>query len=328
VTAPSDADVGTPSVRLVPLTGEEFDRWSELSVAGFAADQVAAGVLAEPEATAYARGALADQLPDGLATPLQHLFAVRDDEDRGIGSLWLRVRPLSTEVEAFVLDIELSPEFRGRGLGRATMLAAQRSARDLGASVMRLNVFGHNARARRLYASLGFQVVRTAVARDLVPPSSPGSATGSGDGPALRLRPADAAEVASLRRLVETELAELQHTADVLPEVEAHAQAYAVAEEWAAALRSGAALVAEQDGRVVALVRLDDGAAGYRAQLLVVGGSGDEATPDEVMDVLDRLAEAAAVHGAVGVEATVHGAEPSVGDGGYLVTAQTMVKRW
>ncbi len=98
------------------------------------------------------------------------------------------MRPQSTEVEGYVFDVELLPAARGRGLGRATMLAAHDAARSLGATVMRLNVFGHNGTAMALYESLGYAVTaasmhrrlddlrprRTAVdLRDMTPRSTP-----------------------------------------------------------------------------------------------------------------------------------------------------------
>jgi hypothetical protein len=67
-------------------------------------------------------------------------------------------------VDAFLYDIELAPATRGRGLGRATMLAAEDAARELGADRIRLNVFGHNTAARRLYESLGYRPVVTMLA--------------------------------------------------------------------------------------------------------------------------------------------------------------------
>jgi len=67
-------------------------------------------------------------------------------------------RDLEAGVEAYVLDIGVEPAVRGRGLGRATMLAAERAARDLDATVARLTVLAHNTRARRLYDSLDYSV--------------------------------------------------------------------------------------------------------------------------------------------------------------------------
>jgi hypothetical protein len=73
--------------------------------------------------------------------------------------------------EAYLFDIELVPEARGRGLGRATMLAAEQTARSLGATRMGLNVFGHNTVAARLYDSLGYLVVGEVLTRPVEPPA-------------------------------------------------------------------------------------------------------------------------------------------------------------
>jgi ribosomal protein S18 acetylase RimI-like enzyme len=147
------------------MTWELFDPWSVHSRRGFVAQQVAAGLSAEPEATASAERLLARLLPDGLATPHHFFWTVHAVGDSGdgpsVGQLWLQVRPLPGEVEAYLFDVEIRPAARGRGLGRAAMLAAEGAARDLGATVMRLNVFGHNTAAIGLYGSLGYRVTGT-----------------------------------------------------------------------------------------------------------------------------------------------------------------------
>lgn len=152
------------------MTWDDFDPWSEHSVQGFAAQQVASGLHSEAEAVAYAREQLARLLPSGLATPLHLLWTVRETAagDAVVGWLWLRVRPLGSEVEAFVFDVEVVEQARGRGLGRAAMLAAEEAARDLGADVVRLNVFGHNTAARGLYESLGYVATSTTVTARLM----------------------------------------------------------------------------------------------------------------------------------------------------------------
>ena len=55
------------------------------------------------------------------------------------------------------MDIEIRPEFRRRGYGRAVMLLAEEVARTHGAEYLGLNVFGHNPNARALYESLGYE---------------------------------------------------------------------------------------------------------------------------------------------------------------------------
>ncbi|MGN6132519.1 MAG: GNAT family N-acetyltransferase [Nocardioidaceae bacterium] len=103
-----------------------------------------------------------------MSTPGHHLWELRepgDDGDALVGHLWLAVR----DRVGYLFDIELLPAARGRGLGRASMLAAQDAARSLGAEVLRLNVFGHNAVARHLYERLGYDVVSAVHTRVLEP---------------------------------------------------------------------------------------------------------------------------------------------------------------
>jgi ribosomal protein S18 acetylase RimI-like enzyme len=141
------------------MTAAELDRWSVHSAEGFVRQQVEAGLQPVADARRDAARMLADQLADGLDTVHQHVLRVRDTGTGGtVGSVWLRVRPGPGEVEGYLFDLELLPSARGRGLGRATLLAVHETARDLGATVMRVNVFGHNVPAIALYGSLGYEV--------------------------------------------------------------------------------------------------------------------------------------------------------------------------
>ena len=56
----------------------------------------------------------------------------------------------------FVYDIRIDEGQRGRGYGRAAMIAAEAEAARRGIDRMALNVFGGNKRARSLYHSLGY----------------------------------------------------------------------------------------------------------------------------------------------------------------------------
>lgn len=215
----------TPRVRLEPLTEPEFDAWAEHSRRGFAAQQVAAGLQPEAEARDAAERGFADLLPHGLATPLHHVFRVLGPEGGTVGHLWVRVRPLSGEVECYVYDVELLPEARGRGLGRATMLAAEEVARDLGATVMRLNVFGHNTPAIRLYESLGYAVA-SAVMRARVDDLPDGSS-----GPRVDLRLMTEQEYAVFRPHLEQDFGANIAAAGAMPEPEARRKAAADLDE-------------------------------------------------------------------------------------------------
>jgi ribosomal protein S18 acetylase RimI-like enzyme len=145
---------------------EEFTAWAERSRRGFVDQQVAAGVLPATAAAAYAEEQFARLLPEGLGTPGHHLWTVHAG-DAPVGHLWLWVQEHPDGLEGFVVDIDVEPAYRGRGLGRAAMLAAEETARDWGVSALRLNVFGHNAAAAGLYAGLGYRVTAQMLRKDL-----------------------------------------------------------------------------------------------------------------------------------------------------------------
>ena len=209
----------TPTVELVPMTEAEFPGWREHSRAGFADQQVAAGVMPRADAERYADEQLALLLPHGLGTPGQHLWSVRQAGEPA-GHLWLEVRDDADRVrEGYVYDVELLPQARGRGLGRATMLAAEDAARDLGATRMRLNVFGHNTVARRLYDDLGYVVAATMMAKRLDGPPA------SYPGPGVRLVPMTAERYALFRTTQERVYAESIARSGAFGERQARAKA-------------------------------------------------------------------------------------------------------
>jgi len=62
--------------------------------------------------------------------------------------------------------VAIEEEFRGRGLGRATMLAAESYVATNGGRRLALNVFGYNTVARALYDSLDYEVVAIAMRKE------------------------------------------------------------------------------------------------------------------------------------------------------------------
>lgn len=70
---------------------------------------------------------------------------------------FILVRALAGEAE--ILTLAVSPAARRRGLGRALVEAATRTAMEAGAEALFLEVAADNAAALGLYASCGFQQV-------------------------------------------------------------------------------------------------------------------------------------------------------------------------
>ena len=155
-------------VTLDPMTEAEFGRFEEAAIRDFAQDKIASGEWTAEEALELSRADQERLLPDGLKTANQHLFTGRDAESgEPVAILWLALRMKAGRIEGYVYNIEVREEQRGRGYGRATMLAAIEEARELGAETVGLHVFGHNAPARALYQSLGFVETNVSMSLDL-----------------------------------------------------------------------------------------------------------------------------------------------------------------
>ena len=123
--------------------------------------------FSEEEATANVERNREALLVDGRLKADQHVFDAVEGDDV-VGTLWLAPREGEGSQDAwYVYDIAIDPHFRGRGLGRATMQAAEEFVRSKGAASLSLNVFGVNTVARNLYESLGFRPLAISMRKDL-----------------------------------------------------------------------------------------------------------------------------------------------------------------
>jgi ribosomal protein S18 acetylase RimI-like enzyme len=147
---PSRAD---GRVELSPLTDAEYDEWIAEAIAEYARERANAGAEDEAGAQEVAQESFAQLLPAGRSTPGQHLLSARDGDAR-VGMVWIADRG----GQAFIYDIIVSPEHRRKGYGASIMRASEDVAREMGATHLALNVFGHNDGARALYDGLGYEV--------------------------------------------------------------------------------------------------------------------------------------------------------------------------
>lgn len=159
----TDGPTALPSgVEGRPMTEDEYEVWLAHEKEDYAQTWIERGV---PEAEARAKSAAdhADHLPQGTATPGTRL-SVLTHEGTAVGTLWLARR----DADAFVFDVEVDEEYRGRGHGRSLMLLAETQAREAGLGRLGLNVFAGNTPALRLYESLGYEPVMYYVYKQLL----------------------------------------------------------------------------------------------------------------------------------------------------------------
>ena len=157
---------GAAHVRLRAMTLAEFDDWKPHSIEAFAGELARAVGRPLDAAMQRAVAQFDDQLPDGLQTPGTWLLNVENDAGDRVGIMWLGRHP-SRPGAGYVYDIEIEESERGRGYGRAAMLAAEDVLRSAGFSDVGLSVFGFNHTAKQLYDSIGYRTVATQMVKSL-----------------------------------------------------------------------------------------------------------------------------------------------------------------
>ena len=144
-------------INLRDMTTSEYDDFSRYSLA-FHADQVSAAESLTPEESeANRRAVIARGMPGTPATPGHFFLRILAGECREpVGSVWFSVD--TTRRRAFLWDIVVEPESRGRGYGREAIRQVEKRARALGCLRLALHTNPTNP-ACRLYQRLGFEVV-------------------------------------------------------------------------------------------------------------------------------------------------------------------------
>lgn len=146
-------------VRLVPMTEAQFAAYLERAIPEYAEAHVRSGDCAADEALALAQADYDSLLPQGVATPGQHLFTIHvDAETTPVGLLWFASRERRGKNSAYIYDIQVREDVRGRGYGRAALQELERLLAEMKIGRVSLYVMGWNTRARALYERLGFVV--------------------------------------------------------------------------------------------------------------------------------------------------------------------------
>ncbi|MCI4367683.1 MAG: GNAT family N-acetyltransferase [Thermoplasmata archaeon] len=147
-------------IRLVPMTEDVYRGWLEGEIREYAEEHVRTGEWSKENAIARSQGEFHTLLPKGIATPGQFLYTLQDPgTSQTVGVVWFQagVGPRPGEApKAYVYDIVVRPEFRGKGYGEAAMRKVETEVRERGFGSLGLHVFGHNAVARSLYEKLGY----------------------------------------------------------------------------------------------------------------------------------------------------------------------------
>lgn len=155
----------TPTVTLRPMTEDEYKTLRAWLDEDYAQDVARAMDIPIEEARVAAAKQMADLLKDGLATEGHYLWKIVAEQGDVVGDLWLLVDPAKRR--GFIYFIGIDEAYRGKGYGKAAMLALEPVARSKGADHIDLNVFGDNTTAIRLYEGLGYQAKAIGMRKEL-----------------------------------------------------------------------------------------------------------------------------------------------------------------
>ena len=121
-----------------------------------------------PQLSSSAKIPTWDELSDLIASKAGIVLAAVDDEDpeeKILGTMTLVVFRIPTGVRAWVEDVVVDKEARGRGIGEKLIRASIERAKEEGAKTIDLTSRPSRVEAHRLYKRCGFEMRETCVFR-------------------------------------------------------------------------------------------------------------------------------------------------------------------
>lgn len=150
------------------MTTADFEVYANESIPLYARDKVESGQWTENDSLRLAREGFMELLPQGLGTPNNYLFKIRDPAKRkDVGALWFASKERAGERIAYVYDIFIEPSYRRMGYATRAFAALEKEARSRGLSGVALHVFGHNSAAQTLYSKLGYRPTNISMLKKL-----------------------------------------------------------------------------------------------------------------------------------------------------------------
>jgi ribosomal protein S18 acetylase RimI-like enzyme len=141
------------------MTEPEYLLYRRRAIRNYAAEKTKAGNWPAEAARKLAERDYDELLPNGQASPNQHLFSIVDESSGvRVGVLWFGLIDPAPVREAFLFDFMIYREFCRRGYGSQALQALEAKVKELGLDRISLHVFGHNQSALALYQKMGYAI--------------------------------------------------------------------------------------------------------------------------------------------------------------------------
>lgn len=153
-------------MKLEKMTEQDYAFWVSRCKTQYAKDKEKANDLTPKEAMEIAERDFSEILPEGILSKDNFFYTIKVQKSK-VGYLWFRLQGSEDNKKAFLLDIIIESEQRGKGYGKNAMFLLEDEVKSLGISEIGLHVFGFNELATQLYKSLNYKITDLVMAKTL-----------------------------------------------------------------------------------------------------------------------------------------------------------------
>lgn len=143
-------------VTLRPMTEAEYEPFLNALLGEYAQERARNLDTSLEQEMEESKKQIAELLPNGLQSEGHRIWVVVNDAGEGVGRLWVYIN--EARKNAFIYEIRINEEQRGKGYGKRTLELLEEELRPLGITSISLNVFGDNAVAQKLYQKQGYSI--------------------------------------------------------------------------------------------------------------------------------------------------------------------------
>lgn len=155
-------------IYLRPKTEDEYGAYLKLAILNYAKEKEIGEGHTSENAFKIALESFSSLLPDGLQTSNQFIYSITEKEsEKMIGTLWIAKRTNLGKDYAYIYDIMLDENVRGKGYGKLLMNLVEEEVKKKNLKTISLHVFGHNKVARALYLKSGYIETNVMMKKDL-----------------------------------------------------------------------------------------------------------------------------------------------------------------
>ncbi len=144
-------------IELQKMTRAQFEQFREIAFTHLAQERISAEKIHHSQIDTLKRHASSILTSDLFENPTHYFYTIIEPKStHGIGHLWFKAILDDPAPHAYLYDIYVQHESRGKGFGKEAMVQFEHLVNKLKLSRIRLRVFHINKHANALYKSLDF----------------------------------------------------------------------------------------------------------------------------------------------------------------------------